>query len=148
MSTDTFNLVYDGYWQVNPGDAQQIPEDVPREPGVYSVYLSRFFPEQEGYLIMALLYIGEAENVWERVRSHGGQLDWERHLASGDELCFNFAPVSDRDDRERIEAALIHAHRPLDNTEHTKDFRFPDTTITTEGINEFLDRPFTVQRSS
>ena len=43
--------------------------------------------------IHKLIYIGEAEDVRDRVAIHENYRDWLRHVRRGNELCFSFGWV-------------------------------------------------------
>ena len=140
MAAKSFFLEYDGYWpESNVGS-------IPALSGVYTVYACWQDSTKVTVDISKLIYIGESLNVCDRIKKHEKWLDWRRHLAAGQRLCFNFAPISV--DRERVEAALIYHHEPPENLEYVHYFPYPQTTVSTSGRNKFLDRYFTVYTSS
>lgn len=138
MTTKTFSLNYDGYW------LESSKGGVPNGSGVYTVYAATHNASANTVSIRQILYIGESATVRDRLRNHEKTSAWKQHLRRGEVLCFNYAPVA-ASSRVRVEAALIHHHRPPTNTEYVNTFPFPTTTVSTSGRNEFLRGYFTVQ---
>lgn len=139
MTTKTISLEYDGYWR------EQKIASIPARSGVYTVYACKHNASEKTVTIRKLIYIGESENVRERIQGHEKWQKWRQHLQSGEVLCFNFAPIVA--DRVRAEAALINYHKPPENTEYVNNFPFDTTTIRTTGRNRFVKDYFTVYRS-
>ena len=104
--------------------------------------------EQENTVsLKKLLYIGEAEQVRERIEGHEKKKEWKSKLLPGEQLCFSFAPVTNPD-RERAEAALIFKHKPECNEEFINDFPYEETTVKSSGKCEFIESSFTVQTTT
>ena len=138
MAAKSYSLDYDGYWR-----APKI-SGLPAKSGIYCVYACVHNVTEKTVTLRRLLYIGEAENVHNRVAKHERWGDWVRELKAGEELCFNAAPISPAADRERAEAAMIHHHKPPCNVEYVNAFPFDTTTVGTRGKNAKLDGHFTV----
>ena len=138
MAAKSYSLDYDGYWR-----APNI-SGLPAQAGIYCVYACVHNVTEKTVTLRRLLYIGEAENVRNRVAKHERWDDWVRELKAGEELCFNAALISPTADRERAEAAMIHHHKPPCNVEYVNAFPFNTTTVSTRGKNEKLDGHFTV----
>ena len=139
MTAKSYSLTYDGYWrELKIGS-------IPAQSGVYSVYACRHNASAGTVTIRKLIYIGESQNVRDRISKHEKWNDWRRHLNAGEVLCFNFAPISV--DRERVEAALINHLKPPENTEYTNTFPYPQTTVRTSGKNTLLSDKFTVHQT-
>jgi len=140
MVEKTFDIEFNGYWiEVDKGG-------VPKKSGVYCVYECRYNEKEERISIKKLLYIGEAEEVNDRISNHEKLKEWNKYVENGNTLCYSFSPV-DTSDRERVEAALIYKHKPLVNTEYKDSFPYDTTHIKTEGKNKFLEKSFTVYKS-
>lgn len=139
MTAKSYSLVYDGYWR------EQHVGSIPAKSGVYTVYACAHNIAARTVSLQNLIYIGEAGNVRDRIKGHEKWPDWRRHLLIGQQLCFNFAPISI--DRERVEAALIHHHKPPENSEYVNYFPYPQTTVQTSGRNTLLSGFFTVYTS-
>lgn len=138
MAAKSYSLDFDGYWR-----APNI-SGLPHSSGIYCVYACMHNDSEKTVTIRRLLYIGEAENVRNRIAKHERWDDWAREMRSGEELCFNAAPISPAADRERAEAAMIHHHKPPCNVEYINTFPYDTTTISTSGKNVKLDGYFTV----
>jgi excinuclease UvrABC nuclease subunit len=139
MAAKSYSLTYQGYWRdKNRGG-------VPAESGVYTVYASTYSAQSDTIALRKVIYIGQAENAKVRLANHEKENDWKKHLLSGEEVSFSFAPVQAAD-RDRVEAALIHHHKPPVNTQYVDSFPFDQTTITTSGRNMHLAASFTVYR--
>ncbi len=139
MSAQSYHLEYDGYWrEPNCGG-------IPNQSGIYCVYASTYNTSSQTVTLHKLVYIGESENVRERIEGHEKWSDWRRHLQSGQQLCFSYAPITG--ERERAEAAMIYRHKPPENTEYVDTFPYDRTTITTSGRNALLEQHFTVETS-
>jgi hypothetical protein len=93
-----------------------------------------------------LIYIGEAENVNDRIKNHEKWPDWRQYVPKGSVLCFSFADINNID-CERAEAALIYYHKPPCNNEYKDSFPFDETTIKSTGRCALLTSLITVYRS-
>ena len=110
----TYSLTYDGYWRASKASG------IPAKSGVYSVYACRYNASEKTVTLRKLIYIGESTNVRDRISGHERTRDWQRHLQSGEELCFNFAPIIT--DRVRGEAAVINGvYQALAHTGHQEE---------------------------
>ena len=136
MAAKSYSLTYDGYWR----DAKV--GGIPAQSGVYSVYACRHNSSAKTVSIRKLVYIGEAKDVRDRISGHEKWPRWRRHLHAGEVLCFNLAPIVGG--RERVEAALVHHHKPPENTQYVDTFPSEKTTVSTSGENRFLSSSFTV----
>ncbi len=140
MAEKTFNIEFKGYWrEPNIGG-------VPEESGVYCVYECTHNTSEKTVSIHELIYIGEADDVRNRIETHEKKDDWKQHVRNGNELCFSFAPFPSTD-RDRVEAALIFHHKPPVNDEYKDSFPFDRTTISISGRTVKLNTHFTVERT-
>lgn len=136
----TISLEFEGYWrEINKGG-------VPAQSGIYCVYACTYNQSEDTVTLRELVYIGESENVRDRLTNHERLPDWKKRLKAGETLCYSVATVS-RSDRNRAEAAVIFHHKPPCNTEYKYSFPFETTTIQTSGRNNMLDSSFTVYRT-
>lgn len=94
---------------------------------MYCVYACRHNAGNNTVALAKLIYIGESENVRDRIADHEKWREWLRHLGQGQELCFSYAPITA--DRGRAEAALIFHHKPPVNTEYVNEFPYPETNL-------------------
>ena len=140
MAYRQIDLEFDGYWR------ESAISGLPEASGVYCVYTCIFNKEEKNVTLKKLIYIGESENVNNRVKNHEKWDEWESYLNSGEQLCFSYAEI-DGYYRERAEAAMIFHHDPPVNTEYVDYFPFDRTRITTKGKTAFLSKDFTVDRN-
>ncbi len=140
MAAQSFSLTFDGYWR------EPNISGIPKKSGVYCVYACTHNVQASTVSLRLLIYIGEADDVSDRVANHEKRDRWRRQLKQGEELCFSFASVQ-ASDRQRVEAALIFHHKPPVNDEYKDTFPFDTTTISTTGQNALLSASFTVHRT-
>lgn len=134
----TITLTFEGYWS----DSKK--SFVPSQSGIYCVYPGTLNSTNNTVSLRAPIYIGESENVCERLRNHERISDWKKHLKPGETLWYSFAPVIYENDRFRAEAALIYYHKPVCNSEYITSFPFSSTEIITKGANYGLSEKFTI----
>src|SRR5262245_52859658 len=72
MAIDTISLTFKGYFKWTA------LESIPEESGVYVVYDGVPNPATNDVWLRRVLYIGEAENVRERIVNHERWTDWRR----------------------------------------------------------------------
>ena len=138
MAAKSYTLEFDGYWR------ESKIASLPARSGIYCVYACTYNAYRDTISIRKLLYIGESENIRERVRGHERWDAWRSKLQHGEELCFNAALIRPESDRERAEAAMIYEHKPPCNVEYVNHFPFDTTSIQTTGKNCLLKARFTV----
>lgn len=137
MAEQTFNQDFDGYWR-EPNKSR-----IPSKSGIYCVYECTHNVQEKTVVIHKLIYIGESENVNQRIANHEKQKDWEKHVRQGNELCYSFSAI-DSYYRVRVEAAFIYRHQPPVNTEYKNNFPFHKTIVKSEGEIALLKDYFVV----
>lgn len=137
MAAETFNIKIEGYW----ADSQK--DNIPNHSGVYFVYECNFNEVAKTFNIHNLIYIGESDEVRDRIVNHEKYYDWERYVRPGNTLCYSTGPVSETY-RERVEAAYVFRHKPPENEEYTENFSFDQTKINSLERTDLLDPSFTV----
>ena len=137
MAEKTFNQEFEGYRRaVNVGS-------LPKVSGIYTVQ-SCVHNKKEGTVsLKKLIYIGEAEDIHDRVLNHEKWMEWEKHLKINEELCFNFTRIESAH-RERVEAALINSNQPPVNTEYKHSFPFDTTHVNASDRYSLLKQRITV----
>jgi len=136
----TITLNFDGYWrEVNKAG-------IPAKSGVYAVYVCKYNPSEKTVTLKKLIYIGEAEDVNDRIEDHEKWEEWREEVPEGSEICFSFAGVTSPD-RERAECALIYHHKPDCNDECKHSFPYEDTTVVSTGRHALIESPITVERT-
>lgn len=74
MASQTFKIELDGYWrEPNKGS-------IPAKSGVYCVYSCVHNANEKTISIKKLIYIGESEDVNDRISDHEKLPDWKKHL--------------------------------------------------------------------
>jgi len=138
----TINLDFDGYWrEVNKSG-------IPARSGVYAVYVCKYNPPPQNTVTLdKLIYIGEAEDVNDRISNHEKWSEWRKEVPTGSEICFSFAGVTSPD-RERAECALIYHHKPKCNDECKYEFPYEDTTVNSSGKHAFIESSITVRKTT
>lgn len=104
MNSMTYPLNFQGYYTKSA--------DLPDYSGIYCIYACTHDVHARTVSIRKLLYIGESEDIHDRVSNHERRKDWESKLRNGEVLCFNVAPISPEDDRKHAEVAMIYYHKP------------------------------------
>jgi hypothetical protein len=140
MAAQTFNVEIDGFWR------DQNKSSIPNHSGVYFVYVATHNQEAKSVTLHKLIYIGESENVNNRIQNHEKYDEWKTYLSKGNVLCFSTGQV-DGTYRNRVEAAYIFKHKPPVNTEYVDSFPFDQTTIISSGKTSQLNSNFTVYRT-
>lgn len=141
MTGKTFELNIFGYWR----DKNIIC--LPKLPGVYFVYEASYNRDTDALSFIRLIYIGEADNVNERILKHEKYSDWLKYIGYGSELCYSMVQVENAY-RERIEAAYIYEHKPPANEKHIDKFPFNKTRIKSTSDTELLNKDFTIDKTN
>ncbi|MEY4754440.1 MAG: Ralstonia phage RsoM1USA [Pseudomonadota bacterium] len=137
MAERSISIEFSGFWnEYNKGT-------MPAKSGIYCVYAAVEDSLRKRVDIDRLLYIGESDNVKQRLEHHDGLVLWKHCLKRGQTLCFSFGPVAHAE-RERSEAALIYQHKPPANVLYTDTFPFQTTRLHLKRQVPLLQRRFEV----
>lgn len=129
-------LEFEGYWTEASADF------IPDQSGVYCVYRGVHDAANRRVTLKELIYVGEAARVRKRIRAHEKKHEWREHLKEGETLCYSFAPILI--DRNWVEAALVHHHKPAENWDYVYDFPYPDVAVFLTGKTLLLSTSFAV----
>ncbi len=140
MAAQTFSIEFDGYWR------EPAKSGIPSKSGIYCVYSCVHNVQAKTVTLKKLIYIGESENVNDRIANHEKLSDWNSYLKQGEVLCYSFGPIPSAT-RVRCEAAMIFKHKPPANTEYVSAFPFDQTTMKLTGNTDLLHTNFTVNRT-
>ena len=66
----TISLTFDGYW------LEANKNELPSKPGIYCVYACTYNKDVNTVSIRKLIYVGESENVHDRIDGHERLEDW------------------------------------------------------------------------
>ena len=141
MAKKSFNLVFEGYW------IERNQNGLKECSGVYCVYCCKYNQIENKVSDLRLIYIGEADNIRNRVINHERYDDWKSRLSMNEILCFSCSEVSESNDRKRCEAALIYYHKPPLNIEFKNNFPFDNTDMNLSGMTACLTKNFTTNRT-
>ncbi|MFP3975433.1 MAG: GIY-YIG nuclease family protein [Dehalococcoidia bacterium] len=136
----TISIEFDGYCR------DEKKASIRARSGIYCVYECTYNVERNTVSIHNLIYIGEAENLHDRIADHEKRPDWLKHVRSSNELCFSIGDISEMD-RERAAAAMIFRHKPPQNDEFADSFPSDETTMSISGKTALLTTNFTVAGS-
>lgn len=128
---------FDGYY------LEEGLRSLPNESGVYCVYSCSYIVKNDSVRIYRLLYIGESEDLNQRLNNHERMDDWKEALKTGEVLCFSYALVGD-EDRKIVETALIYEHKPLLNTDNKDTYNEDPIRISLSGETGLLHTNFVV----
>lgn len=140
MASKTYSQTFSGYWRyINRAY-------MPEKSGIYCVYAGTYNKTENNVILNRLLYIGQSENINERLKDHECESEWKKELKSGEEIIFSCTKLGSYD-LDRFEAAMIYKHKPPVNIEYKYNFPFDETTVYTSGENALLYSSFTVYRT-
>lgn len=106
-----------GYWR------EKNKRGVPAEPGIYMVYRCVYDVTTDAVRLNEIIYIGQSDNVQERLGNHEKLPDFTKKLQVGEELCYAFAPVRTKD-LDIVENALVFAQKPVLNDKLKEQFNY------------------------
>ena len=133
-------LNFNGYYKYDDRDSAI------NSSGIYCIY-SGTDTGKNTVSLDELIYIGESEDVRQRLQNHEKLDEWKKRLKLAQSLYFTCVKV-DSYYRERIEAALIYRHKPPVNIEYKYSFPYDTTSVTTSGANYALESSFTVYKTN
>lgn len=121
-----YNINFQGYWRdINRGG-------IPAESGIYMVYRCTYNKASDTVGLIDIIYIGQSENVHDRVATHEKHGDFEKQLQRGEELCYAFAPIQ-KSDLDIVEHSLIFAQKPILNEDWKDKYGGPDAAFKVDG---------------
>ena len=94
MATQIFNINIEGYWR------EKNKEGIPNQSGVYFVYEAIYNNVNDTVTLLHLIYIGEAEDVRQRIKTHTKYDQWLLNIKHGNELCYSTGYIEESQ-RER-----------------------------------------------
>ena len=105
---------------------------LPKYSGVYMVYRCVCDSATEKVTLKEIIYIGQAEDLNERLNNHERNSDFLKACVNGEEICYAYANIS-MDDLDIIENALIFSQKPSLNTELVDSFNHESASFLIEG---------------
>lgn len=140
MNVQSFSLHIEGYWR------EIHKNGLPAFPGIFFVFETKYNILNGTVSVLKIIYIGEDNNIKERVANHPLYAKWKSYVNEGNELSF-CAARADAANRTRIKAAFIFNRKPIANPDYKDSFPFDDTTILVAGRTLLLEKKFSVTRT-
>lgn len=132
----SFNQQINGYF------IDQNSSSLPESSGIYFVYECTYNLITNSVDIKQLIYIGESEDINNRINNHEKKEEWLQHVNKGNTLCFSYTLITK--ERERVEAAYIFKHQPPVNIDHKKHYNYEATQIISSGQISLINPNFIV----
>lgn len=125
-SLKSYSLNFEGYWrEINKNG-------IPSKSGIYLVYRCVYDAKSNTVGLKEIIYIGQAENMHDRVANHDKLGAFNSQLQRGEELCYSVATVSNAD-LDVVENALIFAQKPVLNDKLKDSFNYGAVTVKLDG---------------
>lgn len=105
---------------------------LPHNSGIYMVYRCVHHKDTDKVTLKEIIYIGQAQDLNERLNNHEKYQEFCNQCENGEELCYAYADVS-LDDLDIIENALIFAQKPPLNSDFVNSFNYEKTGFLVEG---------------
>lgn len=121
-----YDINFQGYWRdINKSG-------IPAKSGIYMVYRCTYNKISDTVGLIDIIYIGQSENVRDRVATHEKHDAFVRQLQHGEELCYAFAPIKESD-LDIVERSLIFAQKPILNDDWKDKYGGPDASFKIDG---------------
>lgn len=108
----------------------------PEKQGIYCVYKGVYNKEEDTVSLKELIYIGESQNLKERITSHEKWTNWKNKLTTNQCLALTYATTTSN--RENVEKVLIYEHQPICNELNKEAHNVTQLIINTKGKNAKL----------
>ena len=122
----TFNINFKGYWR----DINK--KGIPSLSGIYIVYDCTYNSETDTVSLNKIIYIGQAENLNERIMTHDKRSDFVRVCGGENNLCYSIAELSVTD-LDMVENALVYAQQPSLNDRLKDKYHYSQAEFHLEG---------------
>jgi len=134
----TYNINFEGYWlEKNKGN-------MPHCVGVYVVYRSIYNATANIVDLKEIIYIGQAQDINERINTHDRLADFKDALGNDETLCYACAQIK-KPDLDIVENALIIAQSPRLNAKKDTTLNFDNCQFVVSGQCELIKyKNFTV----
>ncbi len=140
MAEATIVVHINGYWR-----EEYLPE-ILTHPGIFFVYEANHNPEENTVDLLNLIYIGEAINIRERIKTHEKTHAWKSFIKKPNELFFA-SGIVDHHLLVRAKTAYIFGNNPIGNNGHIFHFPFDSTTLISTGKTAFLKPTITIRKN-
>lgn len=127
-----YNINFKGYWR----DCNKA--SLPHYSGVYMVYRCIYDSTSDKVTLNEIIYIGQAEDLNERLNNHDKYSRFQNACESGEEICYAYANVS-MDDLDIVENALVFAQKPSLNSDLVDSYNHESAAFLVEGKCKLLE---------
>lgn len=127
-----YNILFRGYRR----DSNKA--GLPTYSGIYMVYRCTFNQEKQTVSLKELLYIGQAQNIQDRISHHNMHQEFIDATNDGEQICYSYAEVNEQD-LDIVENALIFAQKPRLNDELKDNYNHKPAQFNIEGQCALLD---------
>jgi excinuclease UvrABC nuclease subunit len=128
----SYTVLFQGYRR------DENTSSLPTYSGVYMVYRCVYDSQSNTVSLKELIYIGQAQNIHDRIANHDKRQVFERELRTGEELCYAYAEVPKKD-LDIIENALVFSQKPRLNETLKDRFNHGSASFSFEGKNALLE---------
>lgn len=111
---------------------------LPHCSGIYMVYRCTCDSTRRKVSLKELIYIGQAEDLCERLNNHEKYPQFLETCKIGEEICYAYANIS-MDDLDIVENALVFVRKPRLNSELVDSFVHESASFLVEGRCALLD---------
>lgn len=118
-------LTFDGYWR----DCNK--NGLPNNSGIYMIYRCQYDMQNNTVSLIDIIYIGQSENIHDRLLDHEKYELFKSKLLIGEDLCYSYAKVDK--DIDLVENALIFVQRPVLNDQNKYVYNYERAHILVEG---------------
>ena len=137
----TYNLHFEG----SVSDAMHTC--LPQYSGVYLVYRGRFDAKDNLFYCMEILYIGQAENIRNRIMNHERRQDFLQECRRGETIFYSYAQCQNSI-LNMVENAYIYVMKPRLNTIGVDSYKYiTPIQIISDGACALLNTNFEIQSS-
>lgn len=122
-----YNIFFDGYWR----DVKK--NKLPECEGIYLVYRCIYNEIKKNVTLKELIYIGQTDNIHDRIINHERYEDFIKELKYNEQLCYSYTPIKVAEDRDVIENALIFMQKTRLNDKLKDKYIYSDAIFIFEG---------------
>lgn len=127
----TYQFSFEGYWrEINKAF-------IPKKSGIYIVYRAVYNAISNTVDPKEIIYIGQAGKGGKRVEDHEKLPKFVECLKEGEELCYTFAEVEEKD-LDIVENALVYMQKPIVNDYLKDSYNHEDAIFYVKGITSCL----------
>lgn len=120
----SFALNIRGYFR------DEVRNQFPHYQGIYFIYRGILNHVTKTCTLTALLYIGETNDLYDRLNEHPNRTELMEALEDGESLFYTYALTDlNEAERKRVEASLIYELAPSKNMRTIQEFPYSETIL-------------------